>query len=100
MHVASAKPLAVRVEDLPADVVTREREIFRAQAAESGKPEKVWEKIVEGRLKKYYAESVLLEQPFVKDDSKTVGDLVKEVSGKLGENVIVRRFVRYELGAE
>lgn len=99
-HIAAAKPIAVRVEDLPSAVVEREREIYRAQAAESGKPEKVWEKIVDGRLKKFYADSVLLEQPFVKDDSKTVGELVKEVSAKVGENVVVRRFVRFELGAE
>ncbi len=100
LHVASARPLAVRTDELAAQVVDRERAIYRAQAEASGKPEKIWDKIVDGRLRKYYQESVLLEQPFVKDDKKTVGDLVKEVSGKLGENVVVRRFVRYELGAE
>ena len=100
LHVASARPLTVRSDELAAEVVDRERAIYRAQAEASGKPEKIWDKIVDGRLQKYYQESVLLEQPFVKDDKKTVGDLVKEVSGKLGENVVVRRFVRYELGAE
>jgi elongation factor Ts len=99
MHIASANPVAVSAEDVPADVVERERAIFDAQVAESGKPEQVRPKIVEGKLKKYFKEVVLMEQPFVKDDKKSVADVVKEVSGKLGENVIVRRFVRYELGA-
>jgi len=98
LHIASAKPLAVTVEEMPADVVEREKAIFEAQVAESGKPEQVRAKIVEGKLKKFYQEHVLLEQAFVKDDSKTVGDLVKAVSGKLGENVLVRRFARFELG--
>ncbi len=98
MHIASAKPLAVSPEDLPADVVAGERAIFEAQVAESGKPEQVRPKIIEGKLKKFYRENALLEQPFVKDDKKTIGDLVKEVSAKVGENIVVRRFVRYELG--
>jgi elongation factor Ts len=99
LHIASAKPLAVTVEDMPADVVEREKAIFEAQVAESGKPEQVRAKIVEGKLKKFYQEHVLLEQAFVKDDTKTIGDLVKAASGKLGENVMVRRFARFELGA-
>ena len=98
LHIASADPVAVAVEDVPADVVAREREIYRAQAAESGKPEAVWDRMVEGRLKKFYEERVLLEQPFVKDDKQTVGQLVKAVSGKVGENVVVRRFARFQLG--
>ena len=99
LHIASAKPLAVSVEEMPKDVVEREKAIFEAQVAESGKPEQVRAKIVEGKLKKFYQEQVLLEQAFVKDDSKTIADLVKAVSGKLGENVVVRRFARFELGA-
>ncbi|MBI2072608.1 MAG: translation elongation factor Ts [Gemmatimonadetes bacterium] len=98
LHIASADPVAVSVEDVPKDLLEREREIYRAQAAGSGKPEKVWDKMVEGRLKKFYEERVLLEQPFVKDDQQTVGQLVKAVSGKVGENVVVRRFVRFQLG--
>lgn len=98
MHIASARPLAVSPEEIPADVVERERAIFEAQVAESGKPEQVRPKIVEGKLKKFYQENVLLRQPYVKDDKKTVGDLVSEVSAKVGENIVVRRFVRYELG--
>ena len=98
MHIASANPLAVNAEDVPADVVERERAIFDAQVAESGKPEQVRPKIVEGKLKKYFKENVLMEQPFVKDDKKTIADVVGEVTAKLGENLVVRRFVRYELG--
>jgi len=98
LHVASARPLAVRAEDLPADVVERERRVYRAQVAEEKKPDAVKEKIVEGKLKKFFQENVLLEQPFVKDDKQTVGDLVKAMSGKTGEKVEVRRFARFELG--
>jgi elongation factor Ts len=99
MHIASANPIAVTAEEVPAEVIEREKAIFDAQVAESGKPEQVRPKIVEGKLKKYLKEIVLMEQPFVKDDKKSITDVVKEVSGKLGENVVVRRFVRYELGA-
>ena len=98
LHVASAKPLAVRAEDLPAEVVERERRVYRAQVAEEKKPDAVKEKIVEGKLKKFFQENVLLEQPFVKDDKQTIGDLVKAMSGKTGEKVEVRRFARFELG--
>ena len=98
LHVASAKPIAVRIEDVPADIVERERRVYRAQVAEEKKPEAVREKIVEGKLKKIYQENVLLEQPFVKDDKVTVGELVKALSGKTGEKVEVRRFARFELG--
>ncbi len=100
LHIASARPLAVTEEEVPAEIVERERAIFEAQVAESGKPEHVRGKIVDGKMKKFYKENVLLNQAFVKDDKKSVRDLVKEVSGKLGENVVVRRFVRYELGEE
>jgi len=98
IHVAAAKPIAVRIEDVPADVVERERRVYKAQVAEEKKPEAVKEKIVEGKLKKFYQENVLLEQPFVKDDKVTVGDLVKALSGKTGEKIEIRRFARFELG--
>jgi elongation factor Ts len=98
LHVASAKPIAVRVEDVPADVVERERRVYRAQVAEEKKPDAVKDKIVDGKLKKFFQENVLLEQPFVKDDTRTIGDLVKALSGKTGEKVEVRRFARFELG--
>jgi len=100
MHIASANPIAVKAEDVPVELVEREKKIFEAQVAESGKPETVRAKMVAGKLKKFFEERVLLEQPFVKDDKQKVGDLVKALSGKTGENVVVRRFVRLELGAE
>ena len=98
LHIASARPIAVRIEDVPADVVERERRVAKAQVAEEKKPDAVKHKIVEGKLKKFYQENVLLEQPFVKDDKVTIGDLVKGLSGKTGEKVEVRRFARFELG--
>ena len=98
LHVASARPIAVRVEDVPAEVVERERRVYAAQVAEQKKPEAVKAKIVEGKLRKFFEEQVLLEQPFVKDDKVTVGELVKALSGKTGEKVEVRRFARFELG--
>ena len=98
LHITSARPIAVRVEDVPADVVERERRVYTAQVAEEKKPDAVKAKIVEGKLRKFFEEQVLLEQPFVKDDKVTVGELVKALSGKTGEKVEVRRFARFELG--
>jgi elongation factor Ts len=98
LHIASADPIAVNPEDLPADLLERERRIAEEQVAAEGKPENVRPKIVEGKLKKFIAERTLLEQPYVKDDTKTVGQLVKEVSGKVGEAVQVKRFVRFKIG--
>ena len=98
LHVASARPISVRVEDVPAEVVERERRVYAAQVAEEKKPEAVKAKIVEGKLRKFFEEQVLLEQPFVKDDKVTVGEMVKALSGKTGEKVEVRRFARFELG--
>lgn len=98
LHIASAAPLAVSADDLPEDLMAKERKVVEAQVAESGKPEAVRAKMVEGKLKKFAQERALLEQPFIKDDKQTVGQLVKDVSAKVGENVVVRRFVRYALG--
>jgi elongation factor Ts len=98
MHVAAANPTAVRREEVPADLVERERAIYVEQMRESGKPEKIWDKIVEGKMEKYFAESTLLEQPFVKNPDQTVSQLIAEVSGKTGEKIEVRRFTRYGLG--
>jgi len=100
LHIASARPMAVSKEQVPADVVERERRIFEAQAVEEKKPEAMREKIIQGRLKKFFEETVLLEQKFIKDDKVTIGDLVKALAGKTGENVQVRRFARFELGAD
>ena len=98
LQIASAKPVAVHVADLPADVVERERRIYEAQVAEQKKPENIRAKIVEGMLKKYYEDNVLLEQKFIKDDKQTVGDLVRALAAKTGEKVDVRRFARFQLG--
>jgi elongation factor Ts len=98
MHVAAANPEAVRREDIPADAVERERAVYREQMKESGKPEQIWDKIIDGKLEKFYAESALLEQPFVKESDITVGELVTRVSAKTGEKIEVRRFTRYALG--
>jgi len=98
LHVASTNPLTVRIEDVPKEVVDTERRIYEAQVSEEKKPDAVRVKMVEGRLRKFYEERVLLEQKFVKDNSITVGDLVKQLAARTGENVQVRRFARFELG--
>jgi elongation factor Ts len=98
LHIASADPIGVNPEDIPAELVERERRIAEEQATKEGKPENIRSKIVEGKLKKFVAERTLLEQPFVRDDSKTIGQLVKEASGKLGEAISVRRFARFGVG--
>ncbi len=98
MHVAMANPQYVRREDVPEDVVAAEREALHKQAIEEGKPANVAEKIVEGRLNKFFADIVLLDQPYVKDDKKTVGELVKEAVATLGENLQIGRFARISVG--
>ena len=98
LHIASADPIGINPEDIPAETIERERRIAEEQVAAEGKPEAIRTKIVEGKVRKFIAERTLLEQPFVKDESKTVGQLVKEVSGKLGEAVVVKRFARFRIG--
>jgi elongation factor Ts len=98
MHIAAAAPVAIRREDFPADLVERERAVYREQMRESGKPEAIWDKIVDGKMEKFFADQALLEQPFVKNPDVTVGQLVNEVSGKTGEKFEVRRFARFALG--
>ncbi len=98
MQIAATNPLAVTPEEIPPEIVERERAVFREQARKEGKPEHLWDRIVEGRLKKFYQDNALLEQPFIKEPEKTVGQLVTEVSARTGENIRVRRFVRYALG--
>jgi elongation factor Ts len=100
MQVAATAPMVVKRDELSAEVIEQEKEIFRNQAIQSGKPEKVLDKIIEGKLEKFYHEVVLLEQPFVKDDKITIEDLLKETIGKLGENMVIRRFARFQLGEE
>ncbi len=98
MHIAAAEPKFVRREEVTEDVLDRERAIFRDQALASGKPAPVVEKIVQGKMEKYYSEFVLLEQPFVKNSDVTISQLIAEKVGKIGENIQVRRFVRFKLG--
>jgi len=102
MHVAAAEPRYVSREEVPADILDKEREITRAQIANdpknANKPEQVVEKIVEGRLNKFYEEAVLLDQPFVKDPAKTINELLTEKIAKTGERITVRRFTRYKMG--
>ncbi|OAG27137.1 translation elongation factor Ts [Thermodesulfatator autotrophicus] len=100
MHIAAANPICVAREDLPEDVLNREKEIYVAQAKESGKPEHVIEKIVQGKLEKFYKEVVLLEQPFVKNPDLTVQDLLNEVMSKTGERIQIKRFARFQVGEE
>ncbi len=97
-QIAAMNPKYVKRDEVPEDVVNKEREILRTQALNEGKPEHIVEKIVEGRLEKYFKEVCLLEQPFIKDGDKTVEQLVKEMIARIGENISIRRFVRFELG--
>ncbi|KPA11658.1 elongation factor Ts [Candidatus Magnetomorum sp. HK-1] len=98
MHIAAAAPLGVKAEDISEEMVEKEKEIFRGQALETGKPEKVVEKIVEGKLKKFYEDSCLMNQAYVRDTSITISDYLNEVIAKTGENISIRRFVRYQIG--
>ena len=100
MHIAAANPVAVAPEGIPADVIERERAVYLEQVKNEGKPEKMWDKIVEGKLARFYKESTLLEQIFVKDPDgkKTVRELITDAAAKTGENIVVRRFARYALG--
>ena len=98
MQIAAMAPKYIRREDIPAAVIAREREILRTQALEEGKPENVLDRVVDGRLEKYFKEACLLEQDFIRDEERTIDELLKEQISKLGENVIIRRFARFELG--
>jgi elongation factor Ts len=98
MHIAAANPLAVSSDNIDPAIVERERAVFREQVKQEGKPEKIWDKIVDGKIKKFYQDNALLDQQFVKDPDRTVKDLVTEVSAKTGENIVVRRFARFALG--
>ena len=98
MHIAATRPLGIRREDIPEQVLRREEEIYRAQAAETGKPEKILDKIVQGKMEKFYKESCFLDQQYIKDPDITTQDLIHDMISKTGENITVRRFVRYQLG--
>ncbi|MCC3381320.1 translation elongation factor Ts [Paenibacillus farraposensis] len=98
MHIAASNPRYVRREEVPQDELEKEKEILKAQALNEGKPEKIVEKMVEGRIGKFYEEFCLLEQSFIKDPDKTISTLINEKISTIGENISVRRFVRFELG--
>ncbi|MBI5604470.1 MAG: translation elongation factor Ts [Deltaproteobacteria bacterium] len=100
MHIAAANPVCVRREDMPAELLEKEKEIYRAQAKETGKPEKVIEKIVEGKVEKYFKEACLMEQPYVKNPDVSITDLLNEKVSQIGESITIRRFARYQLGEE
>lgn len=98
MQIAAANPLYVSREEVPADVISHEREVYRQEALNEGKPEKIVDRMVEGRIEKYFKEVCLLDQPFIKDGDKTINDVVLEATVKMGEKVSIRRFTRYQLG--
>lgn len=98
MHIAAAEPRFVRREEVTSDVLERERAIYREQTIAAGKPEKMVDKIVDGKIEKFYSEAVLMEQAYVKNPDQTVGELVVEKVAKIGENIQIRRFVRFRLG--
>jgi elongation factor Ts len=98
LHIAFAAPLCLTRDEVPEDLVEEERRIYRKRALEEGKPEHIVDRIVEGRMEKFYEQSCLLEQPFVKNDDKTIEDLLNEAVTAFGENIVVRRFERYEVG--
>jgi elongation factor Ts len=100
MHVAAMNPLYVKPEDVPEATLQREKDIYRKQVIAEGKPEKIADKIVEGKLKKFYEEVCLIKQKFIKDTNMTVEDLIKAAIAATGENILVKRFVRYQLGGE
>ena len=100
MHIAASRPLGIQREDITEDMVNREKDIYAAQARETGKPENILDKIVQGKMEKFYKESCLLEQQDIRDPDITVQDLIHDMVAKSGESIAVRRFVRYQLGGE
>ena len=100
MHIAALNPLYLTKEDVDAEVINREKEIYLTQAKNSGKPEKIWDKIANGKLQKFYSEVCLMEQTYVKDDKLAVKNVITEAIAKIGENISIKRFVRYQLGEE
>ena len=100
MHIAASNPLYVRPDQIPEVAMEREKEIYRSQLREEKKPEKIWDKIIEGKLKKYYEDVCLTEQKFVKNQDITVGTLISNMIAKTGENIIIRRFARFQLGED
>ena len=100
MHIAAANPLYVRPEEIPDEVIEREKEIYRSQSLAEKKPEKIWDKIIDGKLKKYYEDVCLVNQKFIKNTDITIETLVNNMIAKTGENIVIRRLIRYQLGEE
>lgn len=98
MHIAATNPLGVKQEDIPEEIINREKEVYKGQALEMGKPEKMIDKIVEGKLSKFLKESCLMNQAYVRDPEVTVADLLNELIAKMGENITINRFVRFQIG--
>jgi len=98
MHVAATNPVGIKEEDVPEDVVTREREVYRGQALELGKPEKMIEKIVDGKMNKFFKENCLMNQAYVRNPDLTIADLINELIAKIGENITIKRFARFQIG--
>jgi elongation factor Ts len=100
LHIAFAAPRYLTRENVAEEVIEKEKSSYRAQALEEGKPEHIVDRIIEGRLEKFYQDTCIIEQPFVKDEDKTIQDLINDAIAKLGENIVLRRFVRYEVGED
>jgi len=98
MHIAAIDPVGIRPEDIPEEIINREKEIYRAQAIETGKPEKIIDKITEGKLQKFYKDNCLMSQAYVKDSNITIEDLLNSLIAKIGENITIKRFVRFQVG--
>ena len=98
MHIAATNPLGISPEDISQEIIEKEKEIYRAQALDTGKPENVIDKIVEGKLNKFYQESCLLNQPYVRDTDISIADLINQMIAKIGENISIKRFIRYQIG--
>jgi len=98
MHIAATNPLGITAEDISPEIIEKEKEIYRAQALDMGKPENVVDKIIEGKLNKFYEENCLLNQPYVRDTDISITDLLNELIAKIGENISIKRFVRYQIG--
>lgn len=100
MHIAAAAPMGLAPEDISDDVIAREREIYKERALEQGKPENIVDKIVDGQIEKFYKDSCLMSQPYIKDPKVTISDLLTETIAKIGENIQIRRFARFQIGGE
>jgi len=100
MHITATNPISIRQEDVPKETIDKEKEIYRAQVLEMGKPEKIVDKIVDGKLKKYFKENCLMNQDYVRDSNITIEDLLNEMVVKIGENITIKRFARFKIGEE